>query len=93
MPNFAIHDGTTVLNVIVADSQEIAQKVTGLSAIETEGQPWIDWTKDGNSWRPPSPYASWTWNGTAWEAPVPMPPEGSWFWDEASLSWAETLAV
>lgn len=56
MPDFAIHDGTTVQNVIVADSQEIAEEVTGLSAVETEGEPWIGWTLDGGVWvAPPQP--------------------------------------
>lgn len=34
MPKFAIIDGNTVINVILAESQEIAEEVTGLKAIE-----------------------------------------------------------
>lgn len=56
MANFAIHDGTTVQNVIVADSKEIAEEVTGLSAVETDGQPWIGWTLVDGEWiAPPEP--------------------------------------
>ncbi len=56
MPNFAIHDGSTVQNVIVADSQEIAEEVTGLYAVETEGEPWVGWTLIDGVWTaPPEP--------------------------------------
>jgi hypothetical protein len=53
MANFAIHDGTTVLNVIVADSKEIAEQVTGLEAIETTGQPWVNWIYKDGEWVDP----------------------------------------
>jgi hypothetical protein len=56
MADFAIHDGSTVVNVIVADSQEIAEEVTGLSAVETTGEPWIGWTLSDGVWvAPPQP--------------------------------------
>lgn len=86
MPNYAVHDGATVVNVIVADTQAVAEEITGLSAVETTGEPWIDWTMEAEGWRRPSPFPSWSWNGTDWEAPVPDPQDGS-VWDEASLSW------
>lgn len=53
MPTYAVHDGHTVLNVIVADTKEIAETVTGLSAIETTGEPWINWTFNESVWLPP----------------------------------------
>lgn len=53
MPNFAIHDGSTVQNVIVADSQEIAEEVTALSAIETDGAPWLGWRLVAGEWTAP----------------------------------------
>lgn len=86
MPNFAIHDGARVVNVIVADSAEVAESITGMSALETSGEPWIDWTLESEGWRRPSPFPSWTWNGSAWEAPVTDPQDGS-TWDEDTLSW------
>ena len=55
MPDFALHDGSTVQNVIVADSQEIAEEVTGLSAVETVGEPWIGWTLIDGVWTAPEP--------------------------------------
>ena len=90
MPNFAIHDGATVHNVIVCDTQGLAEELTGMLALETEGQPWIGWTLAEGEWRPPQPYSSWVWDGSEWVAPVPMPDEGGpWIWDEATRSWVE----
>lgn len=90
MPNFAIHDGSTVQNVIVADSQEIAEEVTGLSAVETEGEPWIGWTMQTEGWRSPSPFPSWVWSGSEWEAPTPRPTTtGAWAWDEDAQEWID----
>ena len=38
------------------------------------------------------PYPSWVLDEVTcmWEAPVPMPSEGLWTWDEATLSWLLT---
>jgi len=38
---------------------------------------------------PAQPYPSWTWDGSRWNAPIPMPEEGSYAWDEDTLSWVE----
>ena len=53
MANFAIHDGTLVYNVIVADSKEAAEELTGLQAIETDGTPWVDWVFVDGQWVAP----------------------------------------
>jgi hypothetical protein len=38
----------------------------------------------------PQPYPSWSLNENFdWQAPTPMPTEGFWLWDEATLSWLE----
>jgi hypothetical protein len=88
MPNYAVHDGTTVLNVIVAESMEIAEGATNLTAVETTGVPWIGWTLYGEEWRPPQPYPSWEWADGAWTAPTPQPTDGGlYIWDEDTLSW------
>jgi len=59
VPNFAIYESTVILNVIVADSQETAEAVSGMNAIETEGEPWIGWVWDegSQSWVRPGPPA------------------------------------
>lgn len=69
MANYAIHDGTTVVNVIVAESAEIAEQVTGLTALETTGVPWTGWTLHGDAWRPPMPESPgmWEWDEAAQE--------------------------
>lgn len=88
MPNFAIHDGSRVVNVIVADDVETAESVTGMSAVETEGSPWIGWTMESEGWRRPTPFPSWTWDAGVGDyvPPTPDPGDGS-SWDEDSLSW------
>lgn len=76
MARYAVHDGTTVHNVIVAESQEIAEQVTRLAAIETTGVPWIGWTLHGDEWRPPIPTEGvWEWDDTAaeWIGVTPEP--------------------
>jgi len=58
MPNYAMYQTDVIVNVIIADTKEIAQAVTGLSAIETSGEPWIGWLWDeaAQSWvAPPEP--------------------------------------
>lgn len=86
MPNYAIRDGSKIINVIVAESAGIAEEATGLSAIETEGEPWIDWTLYDGSWRRPQPFPSWSWDGDDWQAPYSQPGP-AYYWDEESLSW------
>lgn len=54
MTNFAIHNGTTVVNVIVAASKEVAEAVTGMTAIETNGEPWVGWILANGVWVAPS---------------------------------------
>lgn len=51
--NFAIIENNKVINVIFADSQEIAEQATGLEAIETTGEPWIHWTRTDGVWLAP----------------------------------------
>jgi hypothetical protein len=40
---------------------------------------------------PPKPFSSWVLNEESclWESPVPIPEDGEWAWDEASVSWVE----
>lgn len=92
MITYAVHDGATVVNVIVAESPEIASTVSGdLEVLETNsGVPGIGWTLEPDGWRPPSPYASWVWDGSVWSAPLPMPDSndtGWYVWDEDAQDW------
>ena len=56
MANYAVIKDGVVNNVIVADTKEIAETVTGLTCIEYEnvpGAPGIGWTYDGTNFSAP----------------------------------------
>jgi hypothetical protein len=55
MANYAIIENDAVINVIVAESKEIAEQVTGTEAVETTGQPWIGWQRIDGEWVDPTP--------------------------------------
>lgn len=77
MSNYAISNGSKIVNVVLADSKEVAEQATQMEAFETFGEPWIDWTLEPEGWRPPPPFPSWTWDDSAgnYEPPVPQPEE------------------
>lgn len=56
MANYAIIKDGIVDNVIVADTQEVAEQVTGLTCVEIEqipGGPGIGWSYDGTEFSAP----------------------------------------
>jgi len=56
MANYAVIKDGIVNNVIVADTKEIAETVTGLTCVEIEyvpGSPGIGWTYDGTNFSAP----------------------------------------
>ena len=56
MANYAVIKDGVVNNVIVADTQEIAEAVTGLTCVEVSnepGAPGIGWTYDGAEFTAP----------------------------------------
>jgi hypothetical protein len=55
MTNYAIKDGSAIINVIVAETKEIAEEVTNLEAIEiTEELPLgIGWELVDGEWKMP----------------------------------------
>lgn len=55
MANYAIIENDVVINVIVAESKEIAEEVTGLEVVETIGQPWAGWQRVDGEWVDPNP--------------------------------------
>lgn len=57
MANYAVIKDGIVTNVIVAESQEIAESVTGLTCIEYQLEPG-------------APGIGWSYNGTDFTAPV-----------------------
>lgn len=55
MSNYLIIENDKVVNVIVADSLEIAAELTGKEVIEsTSSEPWLDWTRLNNTWTAPA---------------------------------------
>lgn len=90
MNNYAVVENDKIVNVVVAESAEIAAEVTGATVIETTGVPWIDWQFVNNEWRSPQPYPSWTWVDGSWNAPITKPhDDDSWIWNEDILSWEQ----
>jgi len=56
MANYAVIKDGIVNNVIVADTKEIAETVTGLTCVEVEhvpGAPGIGWSYDGTTFTAP----------------------------------------
>jgi len=89
MADFAVVKDNVVVNVVVAESEEIAESVTNLSVVPiTDNVPGMNWTLESDGWRPAQPFSSWLWDGTKWEPPVSHPATpGSWSWDENTISW------
>jgi len=93
MASYAVIENGTVVNVIVAESKEIAEQVSGKECVEqTHENPlsvdWY-WNEQHSKYIPPALFPSWVYNGTTWVAPTEMPVEpGKFFtWDEATVSW------
>lgn len=53
MKNFAVIENDRVINVIAADTLTLAKKATGLECVETDGSPWIGWTRVDGEWIAP----------------------------------------
>jgi len=56
MGSYAVVNDGTVINVIIAESQEIAEEVTGLTCVEYENSPaapGIGWSYDGATFTAP----------------------------------------
>ena len=54
MPNYAVINNEIVENVIVADTLEIAEQVTGKECIECDRSFWIGWIRTDNKWIAPT---------------------------------------
>ena len=94
--NIAIIENGIVKNTIVCESLELAESITGLTAVEytAEDPAGIDWTYNSTTkkFRSPQPFPSWIYNEEIkqWEAPVEYPADDKIYtWNEASTSWIE----
>jgi hypothetical protein len=102
MANFAVIDNSIVVNIIVADSKEIAESLTELECVLVEDSR-QDYPQIGLSYvdgvfeqQPVNKYEllyfpSWTWdeNLNKWIPPIPEPDSGFWLWDELNGEWKE----
>lgn len=96
MATYAVIENGTVINVIVADSKEIAEQVTGLECVEYDEtsplQVGATWNEQYSKYVNPCGYPSHVYNGVEWVPPVPQPEpqEGKYYtWDEESVSFIE----
>lgn len=94
--NIAIIEDNIVVNIILCESIELAESITGLTAIEytDENLAQVGWTYNNitNKFRSPQPYSSWIFNEeiNTWQAPVPYPTdENNYIWSEDNLEWQE----
>lgn len=91
MAIYGVINNDHIINVIVAESQEIAESVVGFPVLLLDGtEIGINWSKIDGDWMPPKPYPSWVKNGQSWEAPVPMPEKVLGFyysWSEEEQTW------
>jgi hypothetical protein len=92
MKNYAVIEDYSVVNVIVAESKEIAEGVVGRQCIEFEiNNPLVIgayWSEMYSKYINPSPYTSWVYNGNEWKPPVNMPQDDNpYAWDEDLLNW------
>ena len=53
MANYAIIENNKVINVITADSAELAAELTGKEVAEATDGLWIDWTRTDGVWSAP----------------------------------------
>lgn len=93
MSQFAVMNDNNVVNIIVAESKEVAENITNSACIEyfDDKPAFIGGTWDGADFIKPQPFASWVLDANKeWQAPVQQPAdfnEVSYLWNEATLTW------
>jgi hypothetical protein len=98
MNKFAIIDDVNVINIIVADSLEIAQQLHPDNlCVEYTEQPAVPggfYNKDNNLFASKQPFPEWTldWDTMIWEAPIPYPTDGGHYhWDPQVNNWVPDI--
>jgi hypothetical protein len=95
MANYAVLDGVDVINIIVAETKEDAEGVTGKTCVEydQETNPAFiggTYNSEKNKFTALQPFPSWSLNEDSllWEPPVEYPSDGDiYLWNEDSGSW------
>ena len=97
--NIAIIENGIVVNTIICESIELAESITGLTAVKytDENPAGINWTYNNTTgeFRSPKPFPSWIFNEEIkqWEAPIEYPVDDkNYLWNESSLSWEEIVS-
>jgi hypothetical protein len=94
MPNFAVLDGESVIDLIVADSKDIAESLTNKNCVEyTTTKAQIGGTYVNGHFVEKKPYPSWVLDENyEWQSPSPYPiPDlenpKAYKWNEDNLEW------
>lgn len=96
MANWFILDvNKKITNIISAETKEIAEMVTGLTAIEVDGSVGggigYIWDENHSKFKPEfPPHVGWIFDEELWryEAPIPYPTDGNLYtWDDQALTW------
>lgn len=93
MAKYAIVDGTNVVNLIVCDSKELAEEITGFAAIEIidESDAETGGFYEDGAFRRAVVFPSWIWSkeNRCYEPPTPCPisTEVAYEWNEEKLKW------
>jgi len=86
MSDYAQIVNGTVVNVIVADAEFVAESDLDYVLLSRGG---IGWTYDeqANQFVAPQPFESWTLDeNNDWQPPTPKP-DGDYYWNEATQTW------
>lgn len=93
MNNYALIKDDKVVNVIIAESIQIAEEVSALECVEIseDNIPWIGFLRKNDNWVKPAPFPSWQLDENFdWQPPIPMPETGGlWIWNEELGDWEE----
>jgi hypothetical protein len=100
MANFAVLDGESIINTIVAESKTIAESVTGKTCVKYTTEPaGVGGTYSNGKFIQNKPYPSWISDGdSGWIAPVAHPEidienPKNYAWNENTVSWDEVAIV
>ena len=95
MKNFAVIEEGTVINIIVADSKEDAEKYSKKQCIEIVDT-FVDinytFNEEENVFIQPKPYPSYVLNANnVWESPISKPndEDHAYYWNEEERIWEE----
>ncbi len=100
MPNFAVIENNLVINVIIADSKEIAESLTNKECIEYPDERPLaigySWNEEIQAYIGEKPWPSWIIDPVykVWISPTEKPNDNKVYgWDEENLRWQELPGI